>query len=123
MLRSDEEYYFDNGESFSIADRWIHIVLIKIDFESNYRIYIDGQSVTKLKQCQISLSEVEQHFALFNIPLCRAFDNNPLEISSQARIADLNGFTRSLTLVEIRAIHQQQVPIKQVKVGTYINSN
>jgi hypothetical protein len=122
LLCSDEEYYCDYGKSFSIADRWIHIGLVKVDSESNYRICIDGHCVTKLKQCQISLSQLE-YFSLFNLLLCRTFDNNPLEISSQARIADLNGFTRCLTLVEIRAIHQQQVPIKQVKVGTYINSN
>lgn len=58
LLRSDEEYHYHNGESFSIAHRWIHIALIKIDYESNYRIFIDGQSVTSLKQCQISLDEL-----------------------------------------------------------------
>ena len=123
LLRSDDEYHFDNGESFSIVDRWIHIVLIKIDFESNYRICIDGQPVTKLKQCQISIDSLAEHFSTFNLLLCRTFDNDPLELSNQARIADLNAFNRCLTPVEIRAIHQQQVPIKQVKVGTYIYSN
>ncbi len=122
-LCSDEEYYCDYGKSFSIADRWIHIGLVKVDSESNYQICIDGHCVTKLKQCQISFSPMGEYFSVFNLLLCRTFDNNPLEISNQARIADLNVFTRCLTLVEIRAIHQQQVPIKQVKVGTYINSN
>jgi hypothetical protein len=123
LLCSDEKYHFDNGESVSIVDRWIHIVLIKIDSQSNYRICIDGQYITKLSQYQISLREWNQHFSLFNILLIREFVNNPLEISSQARIADLNAFKRCLTLVEIRAIHQQQTLIKKVKVGTYINNN
>ncbi|CAF4397322.1 unnamed protein product [Rotaria sordida] len=50
-------------------------------------------------------------------------DNNLLKASSQARITDLNAFTQCLTTFEIRAIHQQQTSIKQVKVGTYINNN
>lgn len=123
LIRSDEECCLDNGESFSIIDRWIHIVLVKIDSQANYRICIDGQPMTKLKQCQISLDSLARHFSIFNLLLCRTFDGNPLELSSQARIADLNAFNRCLTLVEIRAIHQQQLPIKEVQVGTYINSN
>jgi hypothetical protein len=122
-LCSDEKYHFDNGESVSIVDRWIHIVLNKIDSQSNYQICIDGQYLTKLSQCQISLNTLNQYFSLFNILLCRTFDNNPLDITNQARIADLNAFKRCLTLVEIRAIHQQQTSISQVKVGTYINSH
>lgn len=93
-----------------------------MDSKSNYRIYVDGQFITKLKQHHISLSQLDEYFSLFNILLCRTFDNDPLDISNQARIADFNAFKRCLTLVEIRAVHQQQVPIKQVKVGTYINT-
>jgi hypothetical protein len=66
---------------------------------------------------------LDQYFSLLNILLCHKFVNNPLEISSQARIADLNAFKRCLTLGKIRAIHQQQTLISQVKVGTYINSH
>jgi hypothetical protein len=123
LLCSDKKYRLDNGESISIADRWIHIVLTKIDPKSNYRIWIDGQCVTTLTQCQISLCKFAQYYSLFNILLCRKFVNNPLEISSQVRIADLNAFKRCLTFVEIRAIHQQQTLINQVKVGTYVNNN
>ncbi len=123
LLCSDEKYHFDNGESVTIADRWIHIVLNKIDSLSNYRICIDGQYITKFSQCQISLNELQQYYSLFNFLLCCKFDKNSLELSNHARIADSNAFERCLTLVEIRAIHQQQTSTKKVKVGAYINSN
>ena len=123
MLCGDEKYQFDNGKSVSIADRWVHFVLTKIDSQSNYQIWIDGQCVSKLNQYRITLSELEHYFDLIHILLLTNFDNNSLEASSQARIADLNAFKRCLTLIEIRAIHQQLTSIEQVKVGTYINSN
>ena len=74
LLCGDEKYYFDNGESVSIVDRWIHIVLTKIDPQSNYRICIDGQYLTKLSQCPISLNNsLEQHFSLFNLLLFQSY--------------------------------------------------
>ncbi len=123
FLCSDEKYHFDNGESVSIADWWIHILLTKIDSQSNYRICIDGQYITKFSQYHVSFSTWYEYLALLNILLCRKLENNTLEISSRARIADLNTFKQCLSLVEIRAIHQQQTLIKKVKVGTYINNN
>jgi hypothetical protein len=122
LLSSNEIYHLDNGESLSIVDRWIHIVLTKTDSKSNYRLWIDGQYVTNISQCQISLDEWAQHSSLFNIVLYRKCVNNPLEMSSQVRIADLNAFKRCLTFVEIRAIHQQQTSIDQIKVGTYMST-
>lgn len=123
LLRSDEKYYFNNGKCISIATRWFHIVLNKIDSQSNYRIYIDGEYVTNLEQNQISFDKLAQNLSILNILLYRKSDNDSLELSNQARIADFNGFKRCLTLIEMRAIYQQQTSIKQVKVGTYINHN
>ncbi|CAF4942111.1 unnamed protein product, partial [Rotaria sp. Silwood1] len=40
-------------------------------------------------------------------------DINPLESSSNVRIADFNAFKRCLTNLEIQAIHQQQISINQ----------
>jgi len=112
LLCGDEKYQFDNGKSVSIADRWVHFVLTKIDSQSNYQIWIDGQCVSKLNQYRITLSELEHYFDLIHILLLTNFDNNSLEASNQARIADLNAFKRCLTLVEIRAIHQQLTSIE-----------
>jgi hypothetical protein len=123
LLCGDEKYYFDNGKHLSIGDRWTHIVLNKNATRSHYQIWIDGQNVSKLSQDHISFSEINPSVFLFNFALLRKCNDNSLKASSQARIADLNAFKRCLTFVEIRAIHQQQTSIKQVKVGTYINSN
>jgi len=123
LLRGNENYYFDNGNCVSINDRWIHIVLNKIDLQSNYRIWIDGQYISKLNQYDISSIEMKKSFSLYTFVMLGNFDNNSLRSSGNVRIADFNAFKRCLTLLEIQAIHQQQTSIKQVKVGTYINSN
>ncbi|CAF1335453.1 unnamed protein product [Rotaria sordida] len=99
LIWNNKKYYrFNNWKFVSIAERWIHIVLNKIDRQSYYQIWLDGQYVSKS-------------------------GNNILEASSQVRLTDVNAFTKCLTPFEIRAIHQQQTSITQVKVGTYINSN
>jgi hypothetical protein len=121
-IDSDENYHSDNGKNVSIADRWVHFVLNKIDSQSNYQIWIDGQCISKFDQYHITLDELCQHFSSINILLLRKPDNSLSEGSTQARIANLKAFKRCLTPVEIRAIHQQQTSIKKVKVGTYINS-
>ncbi|CAF1006841.1 unnamed protein product [Rotaria sordida] len=123
LLCGNEKYQVDNGKSVSIADRWVHFVLTKIDSQSNYQIWIDGQCVSNINQYRTTPSDIDYYFVLTYILLMNNFDDNPLEASSQARIADLNAYKRCLTLVEIRAIHQQQTSIEQVKVGTYINNN
>ncbi len=123
-LYGNENDYFDNGKCLSIADQWIHIVLTKIDSQSNYRIWIDGQYVSKFSKHRICSNEkMSIHSLNYNIIFLHLSDNNSLGASSKARIADFNAFKRCLTLVEIRAIHQQQTSIKQVKVGNYINGN
>ncbi|CAF4785808.1 unnamed protein product [Rotaria sp. Silwood1] len=101
-LCGNENYDSDNGNCLSINDRWIHLVLTKIDSQFNCQIWIDGQYVSKLHQFDL--------------------DNDASGPPSKVRIADFNAFKRCLTLLEIQAIHQQQTSIKQVKVGTYIHS-
>ncbi|CAF3985030.1 unnamed protein product, partial [Rotaria sp. Silwood1] len=115
LLRGNEKYYFDNGKYVSISDRWIHIVSSKTASQSTYRVWIDGQYVSKLSQCHISFSEINQSWFLINFVLLLKRNNNSLDASNHGRIADLNAFKRCLTLVEIRAIHQQQTSIEQVK--------
>ena len=88
-----------------------------------YQSMIDGQYVSKLNQYDISFVEMEESSSLYNIVILGNFDINSLRSPSNIRIADFNAFKRCLTLLEIQAIHQQQTSIKQVKVGTYINSN
>jgi hypothetical protein len=123
LLRNDKKYPFNKGKHLLIADRWIHIVLTKEDSQSNYRIWIDGQAVPKLSQYYTFLSEMERQFSLIEIVLFPKFDNNSLEPPNKIRVADVNAFKRCLTLVEIRANHEQQTSISQVQVGTYVNSN
>ncbi len=53
--------------------------------EKAYQLLIDGQWVSKLNQCRITLSELEHYFDLIHILLLTNFDNNSLEASSQAR--------------------------------------
>jgi hypothetical protein len=118
-----EEYYFDDGEHISIVDQWTHIVLNKIDSQSKYRIRINGRCVLPTNQDHLSFIRTKRNSSLINSESFHKFDNNPLEPSSNARITDLTAFKRCLTLVEIRAIYQQQALIKQIKVGAYINSN
>ena len=88
-----------------------------------YQSMIDGQYVSKLNQYDMSLIEMKESSSLLNIVILSNFDNNSLRSPSNVRIADFNAFKRCLTLLEIQAIHQQKTSIKQVKVGTYINSN
>jgi hypothetical protein len=59
VLCGNENYYFDNGKSVSIADRWIHIVLTKIESQSNYQIWIDGQNLTKFNRYDRSINETK----------------------------------------------------------------
>ncbi len=123
-LYSDKKYHCDNGKHISIADRWIHVVVRKANSQSNYQICIDGQYLLKLSRYDISLIEMERNIiSSQNILIFRRFDKNSLGTPDEVRIANLIAFKRCLTLVEIRAIHQQQTSIKQVKVGTYINNN
>ena len=117
LLNGNEIYYFDNGKCASIANRWIHIVLTKIDSHSNYRLWIDGQSLLKSRRYHSCFLEMETKSSLINFVLLHSMHNNALEASSKIRIAAFNALKRCLTLVEIRAIHQQQTSIKQVKVG------
>ncbi|CAF3646623.1 unnamed protein product [Rotaria sp. Silwood1] len=123
MLCADQNYYFDKKNRLSIADRWTHIVLTKIDSHRYYRVWIDGQYVSKPSQYYLYRYEIHKKHFLINLVLFRKFDSNTLEASRMPRIADLNAFTRCLTPIEIRAIHQQQTLIDQVKVGTFIKSN
>ncbi len=122
-LCADKKYDCDNGKHITIADRWIHVVLSKIDCQSNYKICIDGQYLSKLSQHDISLIKKEPNlFSNQNIIFLKRFDKNSLGRSIEVRIGNFIALKRCLTLVEIRAIHQQQTSIKQVKVGTYINN-
>jgi hypothetical protein len=120
VLHGNENYYFDNGKCVSIADRWIHIVLTKIDSQSNYQIWIDGQNLTKFNRYDGFINGTK---FLHTLEFLDKFDNTSLIPYSNACIADVQAFKRCLTPHEIQAIHQQQTSIKQVKVGTYINSN
>ena len=123
MFCTDRNYYFDEEKHLSIANRWIHIVLIKINSCRRYRIWIDGQYVSKINQYYLDFDENEQDNSFINFVLHRKFDHTKLETSKKPRIADFIAFNRCLTLVEIHAIHQQQTSIDQVKVGTYMKNN
>lgn len=96
------------------TDQWIHMVLNKKQSQINYKIWINGQYISNKK--------AEQHNLLFKILLCHKIDNR-FQAPSTIRVADLNALKRCLIQPEIQAIYQQQIPIDQVKVGTYINSN
>ncbi|CAF4416252.1 unnamed protein product, partial [Rotaria sp. Silwood2] len=115
VLCADQNYYFDKEKRLSIADRWTHIVLNKIDSHRYYRVWIDGQYVSKPNQYYLYCYEMDKNDFLINLVLFRKYDSNILEASRKPRLADLNAFTRCLTPVEIRAIHQQQTLIDQVK--------
>jgi len=121
VVSSDTEYYFGKEKSVSIANRWIHMVLTKTDSQRYYQIWIDGQYVLKINQYYLYCNEMQDDSSYINMVLLHKFEYKSLGASSQARIAGLSAFTRCLTLVEIRAIHQQQRSIDQVKVGTYIS--
>ncbi|CAF3852295.1 unnamed protein product [Rotaria sp. Silwood1] len=120
-LCGNENYDSDNGNCLSINDRWIHLVLTKIDSQFNCQIWIDGQYVSKFNQYDIFFYEMQQSSCPYNILLFSKLDNDSSGPPSKVRIADFNAFKRCLTLLEIQAIHQQQTSIKQVKVGTYIH--
>jgi hypothetical protein len=123
-LCGDRKYNCGKEKHISIADRWIHIVVSKIDSQSNYQICIDGQYLSKLSRHDVSVIEMERNLiSSQNIISFRRFDKKPLGTPIEVRIANLIAFKRCLTLVEIQAIHQQQTAIEQVKVGTYINNN
>ncbi|CAF1363261.1 unnamed protein product [Rotaria sordida] len=124
LIWNNKKYYhFNNWKFVSIADRWIHIVLNKIDRQSYYQIWLDGQYVSKASQYHLPFRAVDQSCYQIHIILVCKSGNNILEASSQVHLTDVNAFTQCLTPFEIRAIHQQQTSITQVKVGTYINSN
>ncbi len=118
----DEKHYFNKEKRTSIGDRWIHIVLTKNDSKSNYQIWIDGQYTSKLSQYHTSFNEMERSSSLIDIAVVHKF-NISSEVSRKERVVDLNAFKRCLTLVDIRAIHQQKTSLNQVKFGTYVNSN
>ncbi len=120
VLCADTIYHFGKDKSVSIASRWIHIALIKTDLQHYYQIWIDGQYVSKSNQYYLYFNEMEKDDYYINMVLRHKFAINSLESSNLACIADLNAFKRCLTLVEIRAIYQQQTSISQIKVGTYI---
>lgn len=123
-LYGDKKYDYDNGKHISIADQWIHVVVSKTDSQSNYQICINGQYLSKLSRYDISLIKASQNMITSqNIILFQRLHKNSLRIPSEVCIGNFIAFKRCLTLVEIRAIHQQQTSIKQVKVGTYINKN
>jgi hypothetical protein len=123
-LYGDKENSSDNVKHISIADRWIYVVVRKIDLQSNYQIYIDGQYLSKFGRYNIFSSEsVPNVNSLQNILIFRRLDKNSLRATSDVRIVNVIAFKRCLTLLEIRAILKQQTLIKQVKVGTFINNN
>lgn len=123
-LRGDKIYYDNKGKHILISDRWIHVVVSKIDLQSNYQICIDGQYLSKVSRHDISLIETWRNIITSqNMLIFRRHHKNSLETPSKVRIANFIAFKRCLTLLEIRAILKQQTSIKQVKVGTYINNN
>jgi hypothetical protein len=124
VLCADEKYHSNNGNSVSIDDRWIYIVLTKSNLQSNYKILIDGEYISNVSQYPKSFNEIEElRLSSISIVIFHKFAKNSLELLNQARLADFNGFKRCLTVVEIRAIHQQQTSIEKTKVGTYINNS
>ena len=123
-LGDDRKYHCDGGKLLSIADRWTHVVVSKLDSRSSYQLCIDGQHLSTLSRHDMSLIKADQHIiAPQNIIIFRRFDKSAYGTPNKVRIANLIAFKRCLTLVEIRAIHQQQTSIEQIKVGTYITSN
>ena len=116
----DKLHYDNKGKHILIADRWIHVTISKIDLQSDYQIYIDGQYLSKDILHDICLIETRVNCIVSqNMLVFRTHYKTP----SKIRIANFVAFKRCLTLFEIRAIVKQQTSIKQVKAGTYINNN
>jgi hypothetical protein len=105
ILCTDEKNHFDKEKHISFDNQWNHIILTKIDPERYYRIYIDGQYISRLNQYYLYFSKMHEDDSYTNMIVHHKFDYNTLEASSRARIADLEAFNRYLTLVGIRAIH------------------
>jgi hypothetical protein len=114
LLNSDEKYDFDNEKCVSISNRWIHMVLTKIDFRSNYQIWIDGQRLSKVSQYPKTFEYMDKTDSWINFVIFHKSDNNSLEPPIHPRLADLNAFNQYLTFVAIRVIHKQQMLIKQI---------
>lgn len=122
-LSGDEKYSYDKEKRMSISDRWIHVVVSKVDLQSDYQLCLDGQYLSKVSPGMSPIRSRQSFDAWESIVLYRRHNQHACGTSSKVRIADFIAMKRCLTLVEIRAICQQQISIQRVKVGTYIKNN
>jgi hypothetical protein len=89
--------------------------IVSLIIENTYRLLIDGQYVSKVKQYPKFFNNIDETDSWINIAILYKFHNNPIGPPNQVRLADLNTFKQCLTLAEIRAIHHQQALIEQNK--------
>ena len=60
-LCDDRKYHCDGGKLLSIADRWTHVVVSKLDSRSSYQLCIDGEHLSTLSRHDMSLIKADQH--------------------------------------------------------------
>jgi hypothetical protein len=121
-LHADHKSNVINGKQILLDDQWIHIVLANIELQNRYCIWINGQDLKNFdlhRTCNRHTTRSLPSNAIF---LSCKLNNYSIQSPIEARIADLIAFKRCLSIMEIRAIYQQQTCIDQVQIGAYVKN-
>lgn len=111
---------FEKKRQILLGDRWTHIVIANHESRTTYHIWINGQDSRELDLPRFA----EGHLVRSNKDdaVLLSCKRNSYSIHSPiaSRLADLVAFKRCLSMVEIRAIYEQQAAIDQVQIGIHV---
>ena len=118
----NRRWNFGKREQIVSGDRWTHIAMAKIVSDMNYHVWINGEEFRELdlpmRWNRYPMRSASRNGVLLSCK-CNSYSiRSPI----RSRIADLAAFERCLSVMEIRAIYEQQTSIDQVRVGNYMAS-
>ena len=121
-LRKDRKSNGNKKEEILSGDQWLHIVLANVESCISYRIWINGQDSKGFDLPELWHRYSSKHRAAYTISLSCKRINYSVHSPIESRIADFVAFKRCLSLIEIRAIHEQQTTIDRVQIGTHLKN-
>ena len=119
-LQHKFQWHLEKKRKISLDDRWTHIVIANYESKADYQVWINGQDCEELDlphnwEGHIIRSNKENAVLLS----CKR-KSYSIHSPIASRIADLVAFKRCLSMVEIRAIYEQQAAVDQVQIGTHV---